>query len=255
MGCRELDISDCFIFSTEKDHSAAHFEYSPFGKIISDSGSIPEKFAFRFSSEYHDSETGLVYYNYRYYSPELGRWINRDPAEEGGGNNLYGFIGNNAINGWDFFGMLKDGEEIKSILVKRKTVKWLALLKEELGKKATGADIYGHWWIEFNGESYGRWPVKGVGFGETIFGVAGRLNGLDSMHSAGTASATKDYHHGDSADISFSPKVDFGGFFGYFQYRELEYGKGKGKKCRCVTEDEIKDSLREFAKSYSGSWS
>ena len=65
MGCRELGISDCFIFSTEKNYSAAHFEYSPFGKIISDSGSMPEKFAFRFSSEYHDSETGLVYYNYR----------------------------------------------------------------------------------------------------------------------------------------------------------------------------------------------
>ncbi len=24
-------------------------------------------------------ESGLVYYNYRYYSPELGRWLSRDP--------------------------------------------------------------------------------------------------------------------------------------------------------------------------------
>jgi RHS repeat-associated protein len=32
---------------------------------------------FRFSSEYLDSETNLVYYNYRYYSPELGRWLKR----------------------------------------------------------------------------------------------------------------------------------------------------------------------------------
>ena len=105
MGCRELDISDCFIFSTEKDHFAAHFEYSPFGKIISENGSMPEKFAFRFSSEYHDSETGLVYYNYRYYSPELGRWINRDPIGEDGGNNLYGFVGNSPINFLDKLGL------------------------------------------------------------------------------------------------------------------------------------------------------
>jgi len=35
--------------------------------------------SFKFSSEYLDSETGLVYYNYRYYSPELGRWTKRDP--------------------------------------------------------------------------------------------------------------------------------------------------------------------------------
>jgi RHS repeat-associated protein len=105
MGCRNLDISDCFIFSTEKDHFAAHFEYSPFGKIISENGSMPEKFAFRFSSEYNDSETGLVYYNYRYYSPELGRWLNRDPIEERGGPNLYGFVGNDGVNGWDYLGM------------------------------------------------------------------------------------------------------------------------------------------------------
>jgi RHS repeat-associated protein len=65
---------------------------------------MPEKFAFRFSSEYNDSETGLVYYGYRYYSPELGRWINRDPAEEGGGNNLYGFVGNDGVNRWDVLG-------------------------------------------------------------------------------------------------------------------------------------------------------
>ena len=106
MGCRNLDISDCFIFSTEKDHFAAHFEYSPFGKIISENRSMPEKFAFRFSSEYNDSETGLVYYNYRYYDANMGRWINRDPIGERGGNNLYGFVGNDGVNGWDYFGLL-----------------------------------------------------------------------------------------------------------------------------------------------------
>ena len=33
------------------------------------------------SSEVADDETGLVYYNYRYYSAELGRWLSRDPIE------------------------------------------------------------------------------------------------------------------------------------------------------------------------------
>ena len=59
---------------------------------------------FRFSSEYFDEETGLVYYNYRYYNPELGRWISRDPIEEQGGYNLYGMIGNNLLNNWDIWG-------------------------------------------------------------------------------------------------------------------------------------------------------
>ena len=48
--------------------------------------------------------TGLVYYGHRFYSPSLGRFINRDPIEEQGGLNLYGFCGNDAINGYDVLG-------------------------------------------------------------------------------------------------------------------------------------------------------
>ena len=69
------------------------------------SGSIPNRFVFRFSSEYHDSETNLVYYNYRYYSPELGRWLNRDPIDEMGGANLYGMVFNDTVNLWDYLGL------------------------------------------------------------------------------------------------------------------------------------------------------
>jgi RHS repeat-associated protein len=39
---------------------------------------MQDDFDYRFSSEVFDTETGLVYYNYRYYSAELGRWLNRD---------------------------------------------------------------------------------------------------------------------------------------------------------------------------------
>jgi len=41
------------------------------------------------SSKYTDDETDLVYYGFRYYSPETGRWVSRDPIEEFGGANLY----------------------------------------------------------------------------------------------------------------------------------------------------------------------
>jgi uncharacterized protein RhaS with RHS repeats len=46
----------------------------------------------------------LVYYGYRYYDPVTGRWPSRDPIEEEGGLNLYGFVGNDSINGWDNLG-------------------------------------------------------------------------------------------------------------------------------------------------------
>ena len=49
---------------------------------------------------------GLVsYYGYRYYTPQTGRWINRDPIEENGGLNLYGFVSNDAISVNDLIGL------------------------------------------------------------------------------------------------------------------------------------------------------
>ena len=54
----------------------------------------------------NDGKLALVYYNYRYYNPADGRWINRDPIAEQGGWNLYGFVRNspyifNDLNGND----------------------------------------------------------------------------------------------------------------------------------------------------------
>jgi|GEM_PF-2091898 len=56
-------------------------------------------------TKYEDRETGLLYYGYRYYAPELGRWVNEDPIEEDGGVNLYGMVGNDAVNRWDVLGL------------------------------------------------------------------------------------------------------------------------------------------------------
>jgi RHS repeat-associated protein len=58
-----------------------------------------------FSNEYWDDDLGLVYYNYRYYSPKLGRWLSRDPIEEQGGLNLYGFCGNGPYDATDALGL------------------------------------------------------------------------------------------------------------------------------------------------------
>jgi RHS repeat-associated protein len=60
---------------------------------------------FRFSTKYTDSETGLLYYGYRYYNPQTGRWPSRDPLEEQGGVNLHGFVGNNPLGRVDRLGL------------------------------------------------------------------------------------------------------------------------------------------------------
>ena len=84
----------------------AHYEYDAFGNITAQSGDLAHAFPFRFSTKYLDAETGLYYYGYRFYSPETGRWINRDPIEEDGGLNLYGFVGNDGVNHFDPFGQM-----------------------------------------------------------------------------------------------------------------------------------------------------
>jgi RHS repeat-associated protein len=59
----------------------------------------------RFHGESRDEETGYYNYGYRYYLPELGKWPSRDPIGERGGENLYGFVGNDAISYVDILGL------------------------------------------------------------------------------------------------------------------------------------------------------
>jgi RHS repeat-associated protein len=55
-------------------------------------GTIAKDNPFRFSTKRTDDNTDLVLYEYRSYSPSLGRWVSRDPIGEHGGPNLCGFL-------------------------------------------------------------------------------------------------------------------------------------------------------------------
>jgi len=98
--------------------TAAAYVYDPFGNVIHSTGTLADDNPFLFSTKYFDRETGLYYYGYRYYSPEMGRWLTRDPIEELGNFilrneserktadlNLYGFCLNNPINLFDIYGL------------------------------------------------------------------------------------------------------------------------------------------------------
>ena len=90
----------------DTDAIIAAYEYDPFGNIVTQVGPEADEVPFRFSTKYFDFETGLYYYGYRFYAPQLGRWPNRDPIEEEGGENLYAFCKNNAILCHDCFGLI-----------------------------------------------------------------------------------------------------------------------------------------------------
>ena len=88
----------------------ALYEYGPYGNVLKMEGNAAGLNPFRFSSEYADDELGLVYYNYRYYNPQDGRWISRDPVDEQSGWNLYIFVKNNTCLYSDTLGLSEDAE-------------------------------------------------------------------------------------------------------------------------------------------------
>ncbi|MDD2870417.1 MAG: RHS repeat-associated core domain-containing protein [Candidatus Gracilibacteria bacterium] len=56
----------------------------------------------------YDAELKLYYLRARYYSPDLGRFISRDPIDVADDVNLYAYVGNNGVMFVDRRGMAKD---------------------------------------------------------------------------------------------------------------------------------------------------
>ena len=84
---------------------AAEYVYDPYGNVVETTGALAEQFSFGFSTKPLDHETGLVAYQRRFLRPAIGRWLNRDPIEEEGGENLYAFCINAPTILFDVEGM------------------------------------------------------------------------------------------------------------------------------------------------------
>ena len=82
----------------------ATYRYDPFGNSISQSGSLAGANVYRFSSKAIHVKSGMYYYGYRWYDPNLQRWLNRNPLGEQGDLNLYRFAGNQSVNAIDAWG-------------------------------------------------------------------------------------------------------------------------------------------------------
>src|SRR5437870_13113673 len=82
----------------------AAYRYDPYGNTISSSGTLASANVYRFSSKEIHFNSGLYYYGYRWYAPNLQRWLSRDPILEAGGINLYAFVNNNSMLSVDPWG-------------------------------------------------------------------------------------------------------------------------------------------------------
>lgn len=96
---------------------SARYRYDAFGNTLSatdvDSSGWVNHNIHRFSTKPTLGNTGLHYYGYRWYNAKDGRWINRDPIEERGGRNMYGFVGNDGVNDFDLLGLYEWESRLK----------------------------------------------------------------------------------------------------------------------------------------------
>jgi RHS repeat-associated protein len=118
---------------------AASYDYNPFGQLLKATGEYAKQNPLRFSGQYTDTETGLLYYGYRYYNPDTGRWISRDPIAEKGGNHLYRFINNDGVNRKDYLGLI-EVEEIAEVMRRRNFMNGHRLLTRWMAAPAGNSD-------------------------------------------------------------------------------------------------------------------
>ena len=97
-------------------NTVASYEYDPYGKVISATGTLAEVNPIRYRGYYYDNETGLYYLQSRYYDPAIGRFINADCYASTGqglvGYNMFAYCNNNPVSQLD-----PDGEIAISTLI------------------------------------------------------------------------------------------------------------------------------------------
>jgi RHS repeat-associated protein len=83
----------------------ARFDYGPFGEALTTAGDQASSIPLRFGTQYEDPETRNLYYGYRSYRPQTGRWQNRDPLGLAAGPNLFAIAANDPVNKIDALGL------------------------------------------------------------------------------------------------------------------------------------------------------
>jgi RHS repeat-associated protein len=98
---------------------------------------------FRFPGQYEDEETGLCYNRYRYYDPELGRFVSADPVGLRGGANVFSYAPN-AVSWLDPLGLTtfyRGGESLEPRTMRDGRSEFVSP-NPETGRKARGISLH-----------------------------------------------------------------------------------------------------------------
>jgi len=101
----------------EEGESVWESSLDSFGRIKEISKGSNSSCPFMYQEQYYDKEINLAYNRFRYYSPEDGRYISRDPIGLNSGEyGLYNYVGD--PNGWiDVFGLAKSYSKLDKMSI------------------------------------------------------------------------------------------------------------------------------------------
>jgi len=121
----------------------ARFDYDPWGRSTTVvSTTLPD---FNFTALYRHSQSNLDMAVRRFYDPDLGRWLSRDPIEEKGGVNLYRYVANNPV------GLIDPSGLDAIVLIDHSAVLGFGHVAVLVGDNSTG-------WSYYSRNGYGTGP-------------------------------------------------------------------------------------------------
>ncbi|HVR82813.1 MAG TPA: RHS repeat-associated core domain-containing protein, partial [Planctomycetota bacterium] len=84
------------VLSVGDGTTVSSYDYEPYGAVVQSAQAIPTDY--RFAGMFLEPDSGLYLTPHRAYDPGTGRWLSRDPIEEAGGINLYGYVAGDPID-------------------------------------------------------------------------------------------------------------------------------------------------------------
>src|SRR5208283_1579186 len=91
-------IGNVLMITNAQGNVIANYTQEGFGNVIASTGSTNNNY--HLTTREQDPDLGLYYVYARWYDPQIGRWISREPTGQDGPN-LYQYGFNNPINYFD----------------------------------------------------------------------------------------------------------------------------------------------------------